>query len=71
MRLLSIAQGAEVARIQHGRVLERQEMVDAARGQQAAEVRHGGGGDGGGGSIVNHSIAASPSPNEGGRNTER
>ena len=46
-------------------------MVDAARGQQAAEVRHGGGGDGGGGSIVNHSIAASPSPNEGGRNTER
>ena len=42
MRLLSIAQGAEVASIQHGRVVERQEVVDAARGQQAAEVRQAG-----------------------------
>ena len=42
MRPLSIAQGAEVARIQHGRVVERQEVVDAARGQQAAEVRQAG-----------------------------
>ena len=42
MRPLGIAQGAEVARVQHERVMERQEVVNAARGQQAAKVAQAG-----------------------------
>ena len=41
VRPLGVAQGAEVA-VQHERVMERQEVVNAARGQQAAKVTQAG-----------------------------
>ena len=41
VRPLGVAQGAEVA-VQHERVMERQEVVNEARGQQAAKVAQAG-----------------------------